>query len=281
MTFIYATIAILGIAGMGLYNRYILKSVSAHSFALLTNLIPAIIFVPIALSNWNYTNSKEAWIAILVASVLWALSSLLYSISSKTTEASIRAPLSQSKLLWALLFGLVILGEVISWQHALAVFVLFAGISILLWHPERKFGSLKDPGVRWTLGSAILSAAVAVADKYALGFFSVEMYGLLAYIFPGTILFLFTPRKGEDVAHLWKTSRIHVLLFSIVSVVTYYAMLKTYSLLPISIAYPLLQISTLITVIGGILLFRERENMLQKAIAVVLVIIGSVLLKLA
>jgi len=280
MTLFFAAVAIVGYAGWALFNRYVLKTVSAHSFSLLTNVLGAILFFPIALTDLSHSNTSTAWFAIAIASAIWAIYSILSSISTKNTEASIRAPLSQSKLLWAVLFGAMILREVITWQHALAVFVIFIGVSILLWHPEKRFGSLKDVGVQWTLFAAVFSALAAIADKYALGFFSVEFYGFLVYLFPALILLAFTPNQGSDIKHLLKTSKLKILVASIIGVVSYYATLKVYSALEISVAYPLLQVSTLLVVFGGILFFKEKGNVWQKIAAAVIVIAGSIWLKL-
>jgi drug/metabolite transporter (DMT)-like permease len=280
MIFFFASIAIVGSAGLTLFDRYILKRVSAHAFSLLTQILGALLFLPIALTNLHYMNTREAWFAIAIASILWAAYSLIGSISIKKTEASIRAPLSQSKLLWAVLFGAVILKEVVTWQHMVAVFIIFIGVSVLLWHPEKRFGSLKDPGIRWTLLTAILSALVAIADKYALGFFPVELYGFLVYLFPGFILLAFTPNQGKDINYLLKTNKLNLLLSAALGVVCYYATLKVYVLLEISVAYPLLPLSTLLVVFGGILFFKEKGNAWQKIAAAIIVIAGSVWLKL-
>jgi len=279
-TFFFATVAIVGFAAWGLFNRHILKSVSAHAFSTLVNIIGTILFIPVALTNLSHSNTRMAWLAIAIASAVWATYSILSSISTKNTEASVRAPLSQSKLLWTVLLGALVLREVVTWQHVAAVFVIFIGISTLLWHPERKFGSLKDPGVRWTLIAAIFSAFAAIADKYALGFFSVELYGFLAYFFPALILLAFTPHQGNDIKHLLKTSKIKIFVASVIGAASYYATLKVYSALEISVAYPLLQLSTLLIVFGGILFFKEKGNLWQKIIATIIVIAGSVWLKL-
>lgn len=280
MLFIYFCVAIAGSAGITLYSKYVLKNASPHAFSLLTNLIGALIYAPIAISNISFTNTREAWFAVLAASLFWAIAALLSAASIKKTEVSVRAPLSQSKMLWTVLFSVLILGEAVTLWHLIAVLIIFLGISILLWHPEYKFGSLKDPGIRLIFASAVMSAVVAIADKYALGFFSIELYAFFVFLFPAATLALFTPNKGGDVKDLWKAHKWGVLAVSLLMIVAYYAVLKVYSSFPISVAYPLLQLSTVVTVMCGIFFLKERDHLGQKVIATFLVIAGSILLKL-
>lgn len=172
MIVLWVTLAIVGVTGLNLYNRRILRHehVAPYAFTLLYNFIAAILLIPIALSNISYSHIEKGWIVVFVASVLWACSGLVSSFSAKNTHASIRAPLSQSRLLWVLFFSVIILGESISGAHLVAVLLIFFGVSVLVYHKKTKFGSLKDNGVRWTLLGSFIGAGGAVADKYALGF---------------------------------------------------------------------------------------------------------------
>ncbi len=105
------------------------------------------------------------------------------------------------------------------------------------------------------------------------------MYAFLAFFFPACILALFVFNKSEDIKRLWRSHKWHVLLNSILSAVTYYLILQVFSVMPISVAYPLLQLATLLTVLGGIVLFKEKDRLFQKAVATILVIAGAILLK--
>lgn len=280
MILLFLTLAVLGSVSSSFIERYVLKSHSAHAFTVLKNLLCGILFIPIAVSNISFQNTTEAVVALIMAGSLWAVATILSSISTKNTHVSIRAPLGQSRLLWNLLFSAIILKETITLNHFIAVLIIFIGITILLWHPERKFGSLKDIGVRWTLIYAVIIGLTAIADKYALRFFSPEFYGFLAFLMPAAILSFFTPKSDDNVKHLWKINKWKILFVSALSVITYYATLRLYLLLPISVVYPLLQLSTLLTVFGGILFFKEKENIAQKVLAAILVISGAILLKI-
>lgn len=280
MVYLYAIIATIGAAVLSIYSRYVLKRITAHSYAVIANILSGLIFLPIAFSNFSFTKSSGTIWAIVISVGVWSCWTMLNALSNKNTQASIRAPIGQSKLLWVLILGAVFLGEAITFQQVVGVVIIFIGLSILLWHPEYKLGSLKDSGVRWTMITAFAGALTAIVDKNALNFLSIELYGFIAFIVPGIILLLFTPKKAEDIKFTLTNHKIHIVLISLMMVGTYYMTLKTYSLLPISVAYPFLQLATLITVIAGIFILKEKEHIWQKIIATILVIIGSVIFKI-
>ncbi len=184
-------------------NRYIAKDTSPFAFSWLTQVVASILFLPLALKNLSFPVTPAAYVTLIVAGIVWTLVSLSVYISTKKTEVSVREPLSQSKLIWTLLLGLLLLGESATPNRIIGTLIIFVGMGIVVFHPERRFGNLLEPGVLWTLASAVLSAIIAIVDKFALGFFRPELYGFLVYLIPGIILSCFLPRKIKDVKHLW------------------------------------------------------------------------------
>ena len=127
--------------------------------------------------------------------------------SIKKTEISLKEPLSQSRLIWVLIFGVVFLGEVVSISRFIGTFFVLCGAIVLVFHPEQKWGRFSDSGVRWTLGTAVISATVALVDKFALGYFPSEMYAFLAFFVPAILLSCVVYRKKEALFHLLIVAR--------------------------------------------------------------------------
>lgn len=158
--------------------------------------------------------------------------------------------------------------------------LIFIGIIVLIYHPEKRLGRLSEPGVRWTLFSALLGAAVAIVDKTALRWFNVETYGFMVYFIPTVILCIFLPKRISHLRHLLKTKWKSALCAIIMSAASYYFTLKAFTLAEITFVYPLLQLTTIFTVLGGVMIMKEKQHLLQKAIAVILIIAASFLLKM-
>lgn len=262
-----------------LLHRYVLKESGPYAYALLNNVIGALFFLPLALRNFSVPTERGAWLILALASALWALLAVGKFVAYKGTEVSLKDPLDQSKLLWALLLGATVLGETPSVLRIIGTVVVFIGVSTLLFHPEKKLERLADAGIRWTLGAALLGAVVAVIDKYALRYFIPETYGLLVYIGPTLILLSFLPGRTAHIAHLLQHrfwTAIGGLLFSTAG---YYLALKVYAIADITFVYPLLQLGTLLTAVGGIVIFREREHLAQKLITTAIIVTGSILVR--
>lgn len=153
------------------------------------------------------------------------------------------------------------------------------GITLLIYHPEKRFGRLSERGVKWVLFTALLSAFVAIADKAALRWFNPETYGFLVYFIPTLILSMFISKRMHQVRHLLKTKWKSAFAGIVLSAATYYFTLKAFSLADITLVYPLLQLTTLFTVAGGVIFMKEEEHIWQKVIAALIIIAGAIIVK--
>jgi|SRR3989344_805610 len=279
LALVFVFIAIILGTVTQILKRYILKETNPYAYSLATQIISGLIFLPFAIINFSLPQELIAYAVLAFASILWSLVSISTYISYKQTEISIRDPIGQSKLLWALLFGVLFLGEMITSHRIIGTSIIFLGVVILIWSPKRKFGKLSDPGIRWTLLAAILNAMVFLLDKASLRWFVPEVYGFFVYLFPMFILVLFLKKRKHHISHLFKIRAKSTILSIVLSAVAYYFTLKAFSLADFTLVYPLLQLTTLLTVVGGIFIMKEKENLWQKIIASVLIIIGAIILK--
>lgn len=260
-------------------DRYVAKDVSPYAFSWLTQIVASLLLFPLALPYFALPVSGTAWMALAIAATLWTLVSVSVYIAIKKTQVSIKEPLSQSKIIWALILGLLLLGESVSTTKIVGTVVIFLGLCVLIFHPERKWGRLRDPDILWTLVSAVLTAIVAIVDKWALGFFRPELYGFLVYFTPCIILTSFLPKRIEHVKHLWKVHGKVAVSTIIFSTATYYFTLKAYALADITSIYPLLQLATIFAILCGIFILGEKEHKWQRFIAAIIVIIGAIIVK--
>ena len=278
--FMFVALAVISSTATKLLNKYVIKETEPYAFAIVTNTLSTIIFFILALSVFKLPKEPIAWVIMGFAAVLWSLIAVFIFYSYKSAEVSIRDPLSQSKIVIALILGTVFLGETLTTARIIGTAVIFFGISTLVYHPERRFGRLSEPGVKWTFFTAFLGAVVAIVDKAALQYFNLETYGFMVYFFPAVILGLLLPKRIGHVKHLLKIRWKSAVAAIILSTAAYYFTLKSFSLADVTLVYPFLQLATLFTVLGGIVFMKEREHFWQKIIAVVLVVAGAIILKL-
>jgi len=258
--------------------KYVLKDTDPFALSLVNQFVCALLFLPLAIGKFVIPSDQMAWVILGVAALLWAMVTVANYTSFKYTDVSLRDPVGQSRVIWALFLGIFLLRENPSWLRIVGTLVIFVGVSMPLWDPNRKLGNLKDPGIRWTLGAAVLIAIVAVVDKIALGYFSPETYGFLVYLLPGFILLAFLPGRKKHVAHLIKTKWKPAILAIILTAITYYFTLRAYAIADITLVYPLLQLGTLVTVLGAIIFLRERKHMALRIAAAVVIVVGTILI---
>jgi drug/metabolite transporter (DMT)-like permease len=256
--------------------------VSVYSWGLFYQLGAAVIFLPLVFKNISlvpaFTNTS-AYITLTIACLIWAVLSMSNLISYKHTDLSLREPVSQSKILWTLILGVLILGESITTHVLLGTFLVFVGIVIAIFHPERKFGDFHNIGIRITLASAFVSGCAAIIDKASLHYFNPNFYAFITYLVPGLILLCFARKRLPEIKHLLKTKLWIALMGTVFSSLGYYFTLKVYSALNITIAYPILQLGVIFTIIAGIWFLKEKENMTLRILGTVITLAGVILLK--
>ncbi len=275
---IFIALAALSSTIYVLLTRYILRKTDPYAISLITNIAGAVVFLPFAANKISFPDTLLPYFVVGIAAIIWTAFSVSNFIAYKGVEVSIKQSLGQSKLIWILIFGIGFLGETVTLNRAIGTIIIAAGIFFLVWHPEKRFGRLSDPGVRWTFFAALLGAFVSTLDKAALRWFPLEFYGFLVYLFPALILLTFLPGRTHQVRHLMKLHWFAVTISVLVSATFYYFTLKVYSLVDITLAYPLLQFGVLITVLSGIIFFKEREHLWQKIVAAVIVVVGAIII---
>ncbi len=274
---VFVFLAVLCSAATKLLQRIILKNADPYAYSLVTQLISVLLFFILALPHLSFPTELKAWLSLGIAGFLWSLVSFSSYTAQKKTDVSLMEPLSQSKLLWVLLFGMLILGEVVVFQRVLGTGIIFMGVCLLLYHPEKKWEKLSDAGVKWTLSAALLDALVAIADKATLQWFHPTVYGFLVYLIPLIIFIPFYPARKGHVSYLLTNHWLGTLFAIVLSTASYYFTLQAYALADVTFVYPLLRLGTLITVFGGIFFLGERDHFWQKILASGVIILGSVL----
>lgn len=278
--FVFIAGAVLCNSISTLLDRHVARVVSPVAFAWLTQMIALLVFLPFAIANWALPTENIGWIALAISGALWTCAAISVYTSIKKTEVSLREPVSQSKLIWALLLSIFVLGETPSTIKIIGTIIIFASLGIALFHPERRLGRLTDSGVLWTLGYALLGAILAVADKFALRYWKPEVYGFLVYLIPGTIITILIFRRIADLKHLLnirgKTAVTSILLSS----GSYFFTLQSYARADLTLAYPLLALATIFAVFGSMIFLGEKEHRTQRIAAIFIAIIGAILVKL-
>lgn len=277
--YIFIALAVLSAASAKILHKRVLVEGDPFVYAFFQNALSALLFAPFAFAPFAVAQTKEGWLSLSVAVVLWSFIAVASFVSYKYTELAIRTPVAQSRIVWALVFGALILGETVTGAHVLAALTIFVGITITLWNPKRAWGTIINKGIVWTFISATALALVAIIDKNSLHFFGAETYSFLVYAIPAVIIGVFIPSRYKEVKLFLKEKTLELATLAVVlEALACYFSVRALMTLDATVVFPLMQITTIVAVIGGIIMFRETDRLAYKIVGTVVTIIGAVFL---
>lgn len=275
---IFALISASASSIQSLIHRVIMLTEEPYPYALVENLLTALVFVPILILEFSLPKSYFAWFLVIISSLLWVFISVISMNAYKYTQISLKAPLSESRVIFTLLFAIFLLSEAIVTEKLIGVGLIFIALTALTYKKQKRFGDLKDKGVQFILISAFLSALVAIIDKKAMTYFTAGTFGFLVYFIPALILILFGKRYYQSAKKIIKTKTKFLIVLVILGFFFYYFKLRAYQLADVSQVFPIIRLSTLFTVIGGVIFLKEREYILKKIILTLLILLGVILI---
>ncbi|MBI4168210.1 MAG: EamA family transporter [Candidatus Aenigmarchaeota archaeon] len=273
---LFALVAAFSIGIERLIHRHVMKKEGHIAYSWLSALLGGIFYLPLlAIVGFTIPASPYGWALAMFAGLIWAVRALIGFKSYRYTQVSLRDPVARTDVLFLLLFSSLILREPITAAKLLGVLVIFLGLTILTWHKGKIFGKFSHKGVRLTLLAAVLSGLVAVVDKAAVAYFLPALYGFLMFIIPAVYLTPLALRNKNEIKRLVSRKLFWAIIVSILAVGSYYLQLSAYLLTDVSKVFPVLQLSTLVTVIGGAVFHKEKDLGLR-LIGAILMIVGSV-----
>lgn len=273
----FAIVAAVAAGMRGILHRFVMKSQDPLSYAMFENILVGLALIPVMISEFAFPNEPVAW-AILALSVAgWTALAIAVNYSYKLNEASLMEPVRQSRLFMALVLSSIFLAESITPLKIAGTMLIFGGLTAIGFQSGReKF----NKGIVLVLVAAFLSAGLAIVDKSAVLYFTPGMFAFLVFIIPGLIMLPAVARRRPDAKKLLKTSGKYLLAVVILGAVAYYATLKAFQLGDASLAYPIIRMSSVITVIGAIAFLHEHKNLKSRIIATALAVTGGVLLSI-
>jgi drug/metabolite transporter (DMT)-like permease len=255
-----------------------MKTESPYSYALVENVLTAIAFLPLLYLEFVFPVDYFAWVLVGVSSILWVLVTITNYHAYKHTPVTLKDPISQSSVLFVFALSILFLSESITLLKISGIILVFSGLVLITFKNQNLFGGFFDKGVQLTLLTAFLSSVVVIVDKVAMKYFTPGTYGFLVYLIPSLILIAFLKNRKDETKNLLKNRWPYVALIVVLGVSVYYFSLKAYSLADASIVFPIIRLSTIFGVFGGLAIFEEeRKNIFRKIIAIAIIIAGVLL----
>ena len=259
-------------------HRYILVKEDSLSYAFIWHITSSIFLLPIFLIEFKFPEQYFAWFLIIISSVLWATVAYTGFKAYSLLDVSIKTPIGKSKILFVLLLSIIFLKETLTLEKVLGTTLIFCGIIFLTYKKGKQFGNLRDQGVQLTLLSSFLMSIVLLIDKYATNFFNPGMYSFLVFFLPAIIIFPFIIKRKTELKSILTNRFKATVLTVLLGTTSYYLLLRAFKFEEASVVIPIIEMSTLIAVFGGIKYLKEETEIAKKIIAAIIVILGAILL---
>jgi transporter family protein len=277
MWFIYAIISALFMSTYALLIRYTLKDKGDPIvFTVIIQFIISLALVAlIPFENVTYSFTPTNILVLILAIIGTAILAILFTKGRQLEQASNVSIGVQVGRVWNLIGAALILGEPVTIYKIIGVGLIILGNILISWRGQK----LKlTKGMLFVITGALIFATVNFGDKYLLKTFSTAFYNLLLYsvsslLLLGSIGFNFKKIKEEIKLH----GPIVFLIGAVFALGMYFFQFAL-KLGEVSRVVPANSSSIIFTVLAGIILLGERDNLLKKLMAGIIVFTGVYLL---
>lgn len=283
MGFFFLFGALLISVGSKLLYKKAVHAAPVFFTAFLTQILGGIIMYAyyLAFGGTQETNWTLVWPYLLLSVGLWTIIAVWSLIGIRDTEVSLREVLTQSRTLIVVVLSVLILGETVALRSWIGVFLILAGIAIAVYKPGKKLHHADYKGAWIVLATSALIAIISLVDKKMAMLMDPALYSAIVYAGPALCLvpFFTGTRVTESVDSLrngtWKIAAVVGMLNSIGFLLTLY----TYRSFDLHIAYPLLQLSSLVVLLAGVVFWHEKQRVQWKILGFALALAGAFVIK--
>lgn len=196
-------------------------------------------------------------------------------IAAKHLDASVLTVISNLSVFVAFVGSLVLYSESLTINKILGGILIITALLIVSVRKNKK--EISKKGLIVAIAINIMIGLAWMLDKLGTRYFNANTYNIFVWVIP--LIFIYFPRmkfaelKSELKLVSWK-----ILILSALNVIGYLMQLKALEIAEATKVIPIVQTSTIFTIIFGIFILKEKENTYRKLCAGALAILGVYLL---
>lgn len=253
------------------------NSKDQRAMAVLFNFIAALIAILIftimgSFKSFALPLEPKAWIALIIASFCYAMFERGRFVAAKLLDASVLTTVVNISVLVAFVGSLFLYSETLTTHKLLGGVLIIGALFIVSLNNKAKKASKK--GLIIAVLISVMLGLAWMLDKLGTQFFNAGTYNIFIWTVP--IIFIYLPYiKLDAIKSELKLASWKVFLLAGLNVVGYLLQLKALETAEATKVIPIVQTSTLFTVLMGIILLRERDHIVRKIIAGIMAIAGA------
>ena len=267
-----------------LYAKKTLNQLDAYGVTVLSNVFCTLVLLPYAIYKIPeiLTLSPKQWSLMIVLGALWAVTAWVINVSISLNDFSFKEIIRQTRVVFVVLGGVIFFREHLTYLDTLGILAIIVSSIVISWRgiPLKEQLTSKPILLAWV--SSLLVATITLLEKWLIADVDVVLYSFIgAFAIPSIILLLFLNGSRRVAAKsLLVNHKLKIALFSIFMLVAFVSGVSLYKILPISIAYPLIQSATVFTVVIGTFIFEDNKDWSRKLLAALIAVLGVILIKL-
>lgn len=242
-----------------------------------------IISLPFALyQGISFEITSTTLLLLLGMTLVYTIGPSLYYIGLSKVDLSETTILDSSGVLWSVLFGTLLLGEVFTFSKFLGVGLILLAVGIVSFHPKTLSIKLSKYELLLII-APIFYALGAIFDNRLVSYSDALSYLPITFILAGSVMFATNIHRLHDVGRstlLNKSFLKTIVVNGVFLFLTYYCVMLAYELGgEVSRMFPIQQLESIIVPLLGILLLKERNRVPQKIIAALVAMLAVMMLR--
>lgn len=236
----------------------------------------ALLFIPFF--KWTLPSSPKIYLTLLIVTIIYAATDRLNIESRYGLDPSTFSMLKQLSTVFMIIFGFIFLKE------ALIIHKIIGAIIIIIANLILTFEKGKITINKYFIMSFISNFLFALAMLINVNIsdnFNLAFYTILTVSIPACFIFIF---EHHSIKELQKEYKLYDKKSFIISGLTWCLMLissvKAYQLGSVTIVAPLFALTSIINAIIEFIFNKNKNKLIQKLIAAILLILGVILVKI-
>ncbi len=272
---IFAALAGLASNLFNIINRHILKdqedSTAFAWLAEMTRLLIAFFFV---FFDFKLQFTASTILLLIFLSIWELLSVYVFMKMHAYSHLSISTIISRTRLIWIPIIAFMFLGETLAINEYFGIIILFFGLSIAV-SPHK---ISMDKGVQYAYASAFIVAVLSILMKALSPVTSTSVLLIGMSYISALSLPLIMKNADHRIHHLLRKNVGLKLLAGIANTAAMYLYVYSLKIGPVSKVTAIYQGMMVVSILAGIILLKERQDIFKKLLGTAITLLGVFML---
>jgi len=241
-------------------------------------LVGVMLLIWVPFFEMRFPTDPRIYFFLGLAIIFYTINDRVGTTVRRGIEASTFSMLYQASTVFLVIIGLLFFGEPFVFTKIIgAILIIFSNILVFYKQGEVKLNKYIAIGI---LGQLSLATAISLDVGNAENF-NIAFYMAVTYFVPPILIYLIERPKISDIkSEFINGNKKAILLTAFAWSITALTSIRAYILGSVTMVAPIAAVSVILNVFAGYIFLKERDNLLKKTIAAIVIIIGVVLIQL-